>query len=163
MTALAEGAAGTYGGAAGKTAGTAGRAIPGKGGSGPSTPQKPNRSPSGGGEKTSTSTGAPNAPNKPSHPTFAPGPHSGRSIPARSSAQEFTDNERAAVDAIGSKTGCHTCGTKNPGTKTGHFVPDHQPPTRLNADNRPQRLYPQCVHCSREQGLPIARGLRENK
>jgi hypothetical protein len=47
---------------------------------------------------------------------------------------------------------CHTCGTGDPGTKSGNFVPDHQPPTGINASGQPQRLYPQCLNCSRQQG-----------
>ncbi|MFN5529112.1 MAG: hypothetical protein ACK5F7_00915, partial [Planctomycetaceae bacterium] len=94
------------------------------------------------------------------HPTFKPGPHAAGSIPAASSAKTFTAAERAAVDAIGYKTGCHTCGTKSPGTKTGHFVPDHQPPTKINDANLPQKLYPHCLSCSKKQGLAVARDRR---
>lgn len=89
------------------------------------------------------------------------GKHAGESIPARSAARDFTAAERAEVNAIGAKTGCHTCGTTNPGTRSGNFVPDHQPPSALNANGGPQRLYPQCINCSREQGLEIARKLRQ--
>jgi Phage capsid family len=38
------------------------------------------------------------------------------------------------------------------GTRTGNFVPDHQPPNALNQFGRSQRLYPQCVSCSDFQG-----------
>lgn len=89
------------------------------------------------------------------------GKFAGESIPARSAARDFTAAERADVNGIGAKTGCHTCGTTNPGTKSGNFVPDHQPPSALNAKGEPQRLYPQCINCSREQGLEIARQLRQ--
>ena len=94
------------------------------------------------------------------HPTFQPGPHAGKSIPARSSSQEFTAAERARINKIGSESGCHTCGTTNPGTKSRNFVPDHQPVSSLNSSNASQRLYPQCIHCSREQGLAAARAAR---
>jgi RHS repeat-associated protein len=97
------------------------------------------------------------------HPTFRPGPFAGESIPARSSSQKFTPEERAAIDRIGSETGCHTCGNTNPGTKGGHFVPDHQPVSRLNVRNAPQRLYPHCLGCSRDQGLATIRALRGQK
>jgi RHS repeat-associated protein len=89
------------------------------------------------------------------------GPHGGGSIPARSTARDFTAAERGQVNAIGSNTGCHTCGTTNPGTKTGNFVPDHQPPSSLNPLGSPQRLYPQCLVCSRQQGLEIARQIKK--
>lgn len=100
------------------------------------------------------------APTTPAHRTFQPGPFAGESIPARSSAQAFTPAERAAIDRIGQTTGCHTCGTTNPGTRSGHFVPDYQPPSALNTNNAPQQLYPHCINCSREQGLAIARQRR---
>ncbi|MCL6507180.1 MAG: hypothetical protein K6T59_09155 [Bryobacteraceae bacterium] len=96
----------------------------------------------------------------PAHPTFQPGPFAGESIPARSPAQVFTPAEHAAINRIGQTTGCHTCGTTNPGTKTGNFVPDHQPPSALNTNNAPQQLYPHCINCSRDQGLAIARQRR---
>jgi hypothetical protein len=84
--------------------------------------------------------------------TLEPGPHAGDSIPARGPQRDFTPDERAAVNQAGKDTGCHTCGTTDPGTKTGNFVPDHQPPTKLNPDQSPQRLYPQCKSCSNKQG-----------
>jgi len=90
------------------------------------------------------------------------GPFASGSIPARTSAQTFTAAERAAGNKIGNKTGCHTCGTTNPGTKSGNWVLDHQPPTALNPTRRPQSLYPQCVDCSRAQGRAIAQMLRGN-
>jgi hypothetical protein len=85
-------------------------------------------------------------------PTLQPGPYAGESIPARGHDHAWTDFERAEVDRIGRATGCHTCGTKNPGTTKGHFIPDHQPPNALNAHNESQRLYPHCLSCSRKQG-----------
>jgi hypothetical protein len=45
-----------------------------------------------------------------------------------------------------------TCGTRDPGTPSGNFVPDHQPPNALNSSQQPQRLYPQCLGCSQGQG-----------
>ena len=84
--------------------------------------------------------------------TLRPGPNAGDSIPARGSDRDFTPEERERINEIGNKTGCHTCGSKNPGTKSGNFVPDHQPPNALNPDGDPQRLYPHCLSCSRTQG-----------
>jgi hypothetical protein len=80
------------------------------------------------------------------------GEYAGESIAARSAARDFTAAERAEINRIGSETGCHTCGTTNPGTKSGNFIPDHQPPSSLNLDGLPQRLYPHCLQCSRIQG-----------
>ncbi len=84
--------------------------------------------------------------------SVGPGPFAGKSIPARGTSRAWTAEEVTAIDQIGMETGCHTCGTTNPGTKSGHFVPDHQPPSSLNFENKPQRLYPQCINCSRKQG-----------
>jgi hypothetical protein len=95
------------------------------------------------------------------HATFRPGPFATGSIPARSAARDFTEAERAAINQIGRMTGCHTCGALTPGTRSGNFVPDHQPVTGLNTARAPQRLYPHCIDCSRAQGLAVARHLRE--
>lgn len=84
--------------------------------------------------------------------TLQPGPHAGESIPARGPDRDFTGEERDEIDRIGRETGCHTCGSKDPGTKGGRFVPDHQSPNALNPDDAPQRLYPHCLRCSRQQG-----------
>jgi hypothetical protein len=87
--------------------------------------------------------------------TLAPGPYAGDSIPARGPGRDFTPDEREQIDRIGQTTGCHTCGSTDPGTRDGHFVPDHQPPNALNPSGNPQRLYPHCINCSRRQGGEI--------
>ena len=83
---------------------------------------------------------------------IGPGPFAGRSIPARGPERDFSVGERFQLNEIGKETGCHTCGTDAPGTRTGNFVADHQPPTALNSNNSAQRLFPQCVTCSLRQG-----------
>ena len=83
---------------------------------------------------------------------IGPGPYAGDSIPARGPERDFNANERREINAIGSNTGCHTCGILDPGTRSENFVADHQPPTALNFLGRPQRLFPQCIHCSDSQG-----------
>jgi hypothetical protein len=83
---------------------------------------------------------------------IGPGPFAGRSIPARGPERDFTSEERSEINRIGAETGCHTCGTKDPETKRENFVPDHQLPSALNPIGRAQRLYPQCLTCSRRQG-----------
>ena len=47
------------------------------------------------------------------------------------------------------KHGCHTCGTKNAGTKSGNAVADHQPPQALDD---PKEFFPHCINCARRQG-----------
>jgi len=95
------------------------------------------------------------------HPTFKPGPHAGESIPARGPGRDFNAAERAEGKRIFNETGCHTCGTKNAGTKYNRPLLDHQPVSSLNIEDAPQRLYPQSVNCSQNQGLAAARKLRE--
>lgn len=85
------------------------------------------------------------------------GPFAGESIPARGPARDFTPSERSEINRIGSETGCHTCGRTDPGTSSRNFVPDHQPPNARNPSGRPQRLYPQCLTCSRRQGNWLSR------
>jgi hypothetical protein len=83
---------------------------------------------------------------------IGPGPFAGDSLAARGPKRDFTVEERNRINEIGSGTGCHTCGTRDPGTPSGNFVPDHQPPNALNSSQQPQRLYPQCLGCSQGQG-----------
>lgn len=83
---------------------------------------------------------------------IGPGLFAGDSIPARGPQRDFTAAERRAINGIGAETGCHTCGTKDAGTLSGNFVPDHQLPNILNPLGRAQRLYPQCISCSDFQG-----------
>jgi len=90
-----------------------------------------------------------------------PGPFASESIPARSHERDFSPLERAEIDRIGRTTGCHSCGTRDPGTLNGHFIPDHQPPSGLNVEDEPQRLYPHCLRCSRLQGLQVVEALRQ--
>jgi hypothetical protein len=83
---------------------------------------------------------------------IGPGPFAGNSIPARGPDRDFTADERAKINEIGAETGCHTCGTRDPGTLSSNFVCDHQPPNALNILGDAQRLYPQCLSCSLRQG-----------
>ena len=84
--------------------------------------------------------------------TLEPGPYADESIPARGPGRDFTPEERDSTNQIGGRSGCHTCGSRDPGTRSGNFIPDHQPPSALNPAGGPQRLYPHCLGCSRTQG-----------
>ena len=88
-----------------------------------------------------------------------PGQNASSSVPS-STTGKAPREEQEAVNEIGSATGCHTCGARAPGTKSGNWVGDHQPPTSLNTRGLPQRLFPQCASCSREQGLTIIKYLK---
>ena len=93
---------------------------------------------------------------------LAPGPFAGDSSPARGPLRDFTAAEREAVKEIGERTGCHTSGAKTSATKSGYFVLDHQPASQLSPGS-PQRLYPQCLTCSRLQGGEVTAELRRGK
>lgn len=90
------------------------------------------------------------------------GPFTGEALPARGPGRDFTAAERREINRIGRETGCHSCGTKDPGTTSGNFFIDHQPPTILNYQNREQRLQPHCRGCSARQG-PFVRDLCRGK
>lgn len=81
------------------------------------------------------------------------GPFGGESIPARNSGRSFSESERAEINRIGRASGCHTCGTKEPGTRLGNFVPDHQVPSAMTPAR--QSLFPHCLACSLRQGAWI--------
>ena len=84
---------------------------------------------------------------------LSPGPFAGRSIPG-DATRDFTRTQRDQLNQIMRESGCHRCGAKSPGTKSGDAIPDHQPP--LSQSEGPFQLYPHCLTCSREQGLHIA-------
>jgi hypothetical protein len=89
---------------------------------------------------------------------LAPGPHAGGSVAA--TGPRVTPGQKAELAKIGQRTGCHSCGTKDFGTKSGKPIGDHQPATGLNKAGEPQRLYPQCATCSAKQG-PVVRKERK--
>ncbi|MEU1475472.1 RHS repeat-associated core domain-containing protein [Streptomyces sp. NPDC005760] len=59
---------------------------------------------------------------------------------------------RDLVNEAGDTHGCHVCGTTDPGTKSGNWIPDHQPATSAVAPGTPQTAYPHCLPCARQQG-----------
>jgi RHS repeat-associated protein len=84
--------------------------------------------------------------------TLKPGPFAKESIPARGPKRDFNKAERSKINDAGRSDGCHTCGKPDPATKSGNFIPDHQPPNALNTSGGPQRLFPHCKGCSKRQG-----------
>ena len=84
--------------------------------------------------------------------TLEPGPYAQESIPAPSAGRSFSTQTRNQINNIGNEFGCHTCGADSPGTKSGNWIPDHQPPTALNPQGNPQKLFPHCSTCSHSQG-----------
>jgi RHS repeat-associated protein len=81
------------------------------------------------------------------------------SIPAGPSARP-TAAQQKAINEMGDAHGCSTCGTTNPGTKSGNWVGDHQPPTAQNPPGGAQVYKPQCLQCSRQQGGQVAAAVR---
>lgn len=73
-------------------------------------------------------------------------------VPASRVNARPTAAEARAVTQQGQTYGCHNCGTKTPGTNSGNFVNDHQPPTSVNPTTTPQQYYPHCTTCSATQG-----------
>jgi len=56
-----------------------------------------------------------------------------------------TTQEREQVNQMGRENGCHTCGTKDFGTKSGDPHVDHQPPRALNPNGDPAEGFPHCT------------------
>ncbi|MBN4055090.1 hypothetical protein JYT15_01125, partial [Acidimicrobium ferrooxidans] len=82
-----------------------------------------------------------------------PGPYAEKSIPSKDGkSRDFSDDTRGKINKIGCKDGCHSCGSKKPGTKSGDFIPDHQPPNAVTPNGVKQRLYPHCKSCSGPKG-----------
>jgi RHS repeat-associated protein len=82
---------------------------------------------------------------------IGPGRYAGDSVPAGPTSRP-TKEQQGKINEIGNRDGCHTCGTNVPGTRSGNWIGDHQDPTKLNPEGKPQRYYPQCQGCSNEQG-----------
>jgi RHS repeat-associated protein len=62
-----------------------------------------------------------------------------------------------AIDNAGAAHGCHSCGASSPGTASGHWIGDHQPPLSTFGPGGPPAganiwLYPHCAGCSPRQG-----------
>jgi hypothetical protein len=85
------------------------------------------------------------------------GPFARESISARSEKRDFNVLERADINRLGLLHGCHTCGTRDPGTRSGNFILDHQRPSSVNIPGEQQRLFPQCLSCSSRQGARLSR------
>jgi hypothetical protein len=89
---------------------------------------------------------------------IGPGVFAVESQPARGPSRRWTAEEIRENNRIGRTYGCHTCGTRDPGTRNGNFVLDHQRSTALNNEGAAQRIFPQCQTCSNRQGGSV-RGL----
>lgn len=86
--------------------------------------------------------------------TLKPGPFAKESIPGHMGKP--TAIERQQVNTLMEKHGCHTCSIKDPGTKSGNAIVDHQPPQALDET---RDFYPHCIDCSRRQGGEVLQQL----
>lgn len=83
-------------------------------------------------------------------------------VPTRDVARRFTPVVRQQIARLGTSSGCHTCGTK-----TGPFVPDHQPPLSIHRlqhgtlANYRGHLMPHCRACSSKQGGALAKKIKK--
>lgn len=84
------------------------------------------------------------------------------SIPAGPGARP-SPSQQSAINQMGDAHGCSTCGTTTPGTKSGNWVGDHQPPTALNKNGGQQVYKPQCLQCSRQQGGQVSAAVKAAK
>jgi hypothetical protein len=91
---------------------------------------------------------------------FEPGPYAAGSVRSAGPGSVSAAEQRG-VNALGEEFGCHTCGAREPGTQTGNWVGDHQPVSRFTRPGQSQELYPQCLTCSRQQGLDVINALRQ--
>ena len=92
---------------------------------------------------------------------IGPGPYAVERLAGRGPGRVFRQSERAEINRIGRKYGCHTCGTKNPGTRSGNFIIDHQFPVGIGRE--PFWNYPHCASCSNRQGGYVNGLLRRNR
>lgn len=91
---------------------------------------------------------------------IGPGPYAVESQPARGPSRRWTAEEIRENNRIGRTYGCHTCGTRDPGTGRANFFLDHQLPNAWNSPGRPQRPFPHCATCSGRQGNWLKRNKR---
>jgi RHS repeat-associated protein len=77
----------------------------------------------------------------------APGPYANGFIELPGPERNFSPAQHEAMNVIGARDGCHTCPSKEPLTKSGNWVIDHQPPVAFNKSGGPYRGYPQCALC----------------
>ena len=74
------------------------------------------------------------------------------------------DRENVTSKAEDKEVGCHICGN-NPGTISGKYIPDHQPPKVLASGGYTGRFrfYPHCLSCSSKQGAVVSEYKRRMK
>eukprot|EP00741_Cyanophora_paradoxa_P017848 tig00021035_g17237.t1 len=76
-----------------------------------------------------------------------PGRFSKACLPAKDDGYA-SEAAREVIRRVGSRSGCHSCGTRSAASYHG----DHQPPNSLARPNQRQFFYAQCEPCSNMQG-----------
>lgn len=85
-------------------------------------------------------------------------------IPGHSGHVTDADRENVTTKAESKEVGCHIC-ENGPGTTTGRYIPDHQPPNVLASGGYTGafRFYPHCLSCSNKQGVVVGEYKRKMK
>ncbi|MFB7325548.1 polymorphic toxin-type HINT domain-containing protein, partial [Streptomyces sp. NPDC056190] len=81
----------------------------------------------------------------------SPGPFAKYAVKWPKGISRSFSSIRAKINKIGNEHGCHRCGTKSPGTASGNWIPDHQPPVSVNkrwGGKLRTILLPHCKTCS---------------
>jgi hypothetical protein len=81
-----------------------------------------------------------------------PGRFAAEWVPAPAPGRRLTQAGQRRLNQIGSLRGCYTCGTFNPGTRTGNYIGDHQRPTALGRPLAHLSSVPSLQQLSRRQG-----------
>jgi hypothetical protein len=89
----------------------------------------------------------------------APGPYARAGVALDNGIDE--PGVRTLINEAGNEYGCHSCGATEAGTKSGNWIPDHQPPTTLVSPGTPQTAWPQCLACSLQHARVVSVLARE--
>jgi hypothetical protein len=103
----------------------------------------------------------------------------GRTVASIPATERYaTATQRAAIESLGTKFGCHTCGTRmiqHSSRSSIKFVSDHMPPKavaeqmnqlwyrKLFGKHVQFRFYPQCINCSSIQGSLLSKATQQLK
>lgn len=96
--------------------------------------------------------------------TFSIGPHFEEDAWVPATKEKPNEMQKSTLNGIATK--CHSCGTTNPGTSSGTFIADHQPPSalvRYGLATGYQILVPHCQSCSQAQSRAAAEFVRQCK
>lgn len=84
-----------------------------------------------------------------------PGPYARAGV-ALENGEINDPSVRTLINEAGDEYGCHSCGATEAGTKSGNWIPDHQPPRTLVPWGTPMTAWPQCLACSMQQARVVS-------